>query len=103
MDGRRGTEGADCGDDYTCDTQAPGGYCLYSPRTVSSCTEDAQCPPGTLCSPKPWHAISGVCMRRCQLPADCREGYVCQIVELFAGEENGPKSSAPACWYVREM
>ena len=92
----------DCGEGYTCYTLAPGGYCLPgAPGGPTACAEpDYPCPDGTVCSPLPWHAISGVCMAACSSTSDCRSGYVCRVVELFPGDEDTPTSPEPVCWTV---
>ena len=96
-----------CGPDHHCyeDVPAPGeppgGYCLPgAPTVIKPCRiEDDDCPTGTRCSPIPWSAISGVCMRACQDHTDCREDYECLIVELFPGQEDSPTSAGLVCWY----
>ncbi len=96
---------ADCGPGYDCYTMAPGGYCLPgAPGGPTACREpEVPCPEGTLCSPLPWHAISGVCMAPCERAADCRPGYVCRVVELFPGDAETPSSPGPVCWTVCEV
>ena len=96
------TSFADCGDGYDCNTEAPGGYCLPgAPGGPDSCSlPDYPCPEGTTCSPLPWHAISGVCMKTCSKPEDCRAGYVCGYVELFPGDPTSPMSPDRVCWTV---
>lgn len=96
------TTADDCGEGYDCYTLAPGGYCLPgAPGGPVACRDpEAPCPEGTVCSPLPWHALSGVCMAPCANDGDCRDGYVCRIVELFPGEEGTPASPSPVCWTV---
>lgn len=90
--GRACVADADCGDGLRCQTTAPGGYC------VMDCSSAAVCPEGTACSPVPFSRIAGVCMLACASSADCRPDYVCDIVELFPGDPNAPKSPVPVCW-----
>ena len=100
--GRACAKAADCGDGYDCNLEAPGGYCMPgAPGGPTACREPEQpCPAGSTCSPLPMHAISGVCLRSCAGPTDCRAGYVCSIVELFPGDSTSPRSPAPVCWTV---
>jgi hypothetical protein len=103
--GRACAGDADCGAGYHCYTLAAGGYCLPgAPGGPTACREpEYPCPAGTVCSPIPWHAISGVCMAPCASAADCREGYRCGVVELFPGEPETPRSAEPVCWTVCEL
>lgn len=88
---------ADCANgEFRCLFSAPGGYCSMW------CATDAECPAGTLCAPYPLSRVSGVCMNSCSTSNECRPGYVCEIVELFPGQPNVPKSSAPVCWESQE-
>jgi hypothetical protein len=95
---------ADCGEGYDCYGLAPGGYCLPgSPGGPTACREpEAPCPAGTVCSPLPWHQISGVCLAPCASAADCRDGYRCGILQLFPGDPASPASTEPVCWYACE-
>ena len=97
-------EAADCGPGYDCYTLAPGGDCMAgAPGGPTACREpEAPCPDGTVCSPLPWHAISGVCLAPCATAADCRPGYRCGHVELFPGDVDTPRSAEAACWFVCE-
>jgi hypothetical protein len=85
-----------CAAGYTCWLMPPGGYCLVGPPTA--CWDSTACPAGTTCSPLPMSEISGVCLRTCSGPADCREGYACDFVYLFPGEPDWPHSDVPVCW-----
>jgi hypothetical protein len=90
--GRACMADTECGDGFRCQVTVPGGYC------VVNCSADMPCPEGTVCSPLPYSRISGVCMLPCSTKADCRAEYVCEIVELFPGDPNAPKSPVPVCW-----
>jgi hypothetical protein len=99
--GRACTTTQDCGTGFECNTEAPGGYCMEgAPGGPMACHDpDSPCTaPGSLCSPLPWHQISGVCLKACSTAADCRTGYQCAEVELFPGEANTPHSPGPVCW-----
>src|SRR5580700_588329 len=59
-----------CGDDLTCFTSIPGGYCS------TTCSGSADCPTGGSCATP----ISGeqICIVSCQPASGCgRAGYVC--------------------------
>jgi hypothetical protein len=98
--GRACASAADCGSGYDCNTEVPGGYCLLGAAggPMSCRLPEQACPAGTLCSPLPWHQISGVCLRRCGPSLPCRPGYFCGYVETFPGDPSSPRSTAPACW-----
>lgn len=83
---------SDCGAGNRCQPTVPSGYC------VADCNPDKKCPEGTLCSPLPMSRVSGVCMRACATSAECRAGYKCEVVELFPGDPNTPKSPGTVCW-----
>jgi hypothetical protein len=98
---------AECGDGHIChnvnagSAWVPDGYCMIAGAYggMASCVgDDGTCPAGTLCSPMPWSRIPGVCMRACQDNGDCRTGYACDVVYLFWGEAQSPKSSGKVCW-----
>jgi hypothetical protein len=92
---------AECGDGYDCNPEAPGGYCMQgSPGGPTACHDpDVLCTaPGSVCSPLPWHAISGVCLRACASGDDCRANQICAVVELFPGDPTSPKSPTKVCW-----
>jgi MYXO-CTERM domain-containing protein len=103
--GRACTTPAQCGSGYDCYTLAPGGYCMPgSPGGPAACRDpEAPCSAGTVCSPLPWHAISGVCLQPCATVGDCRGGYACNYVELFPGDPGTPKSPERVCWTVCEI
>ncbi|MCU0665068.1 MAG: hypothetical protein MUC50_22435 [Myxococcota bacterium] len=93
-----------CGTDFSCYTMAPGGYCMPgAPGGPTACREpESPCPTGSVCSPIPWHQISGVCLLPCDSSSDCRPGYVCDFVELFPGDPSTPRSKEKVCWTVCE-
>jgi len=95
------TSAAECGAGYDCNLEAPGGYCMQgSPGGPTACHEpDAPCTaPGSVCSPLPWHQISGVCLRACSSSDECRPNQICAVVELFPGDPTSPKSPTKVCW-----
>jgi hypothetical protein len=100
--GRACASAAQCGPGYDCNTEVPGGYCLPgTPGGPIACREPTQsCPAGTVCSPLPWHQISGVCLRPCSSSSPCRQDYFCGYVEAFPGDPSSGHSSAPVCWTV---
>jgi hypothetical protein len=95
----------ECGAGFDCYTLAPGGYCMPgAPGGPTACREpEYPCPAGTVCSPLPMHAISGVCLRPCSTHGDCREGYRCDYVALFPGDPQSPRSPEKVCWTVCEF
>ena len=92
--GRACEVGDDCGEEFECYLNAPGGYCLLS----RDCMEDAECPSSAVCAPRMLSARPGTCLRICEDAGDCREGYICGYVEMAPGSDDGPVSSAPVCW-----
>ncbi len=96
--GRPCTKPTDCssGGEFQCQLSVPDGYCSMW------CAKDAECPAGSLCAPMPLSRVSGTCMTACSTSNDCRPGYVCEIVELFPGQPNVPKSSGPVCWEPKD-
>jgi len=100
--GRACSVASDCGTGYACSTEAPGGYCLPgSPGGPTACREpETPCPVGTVCSPLPLHAISGVCLRPCEQWTECRPGYVCDFLALFPDDPQSPKSPRKVCWHA---
>jgi hypothetical protein len=98
--GRACANTGDCGSGYECDTEVPGGYCLPgAPGGPTACREpELPCPAGTVCSPVPWHQISGVCMQPCDAASDCRAPLVCGVVFLFPGDSTSPTSGRKVCW-----
>jgi len=91
MVGQACTNDTSCGSDMFCHPGPPGGYCSFY------CATDSECPAGTVCSPVPYSRVTGLCMTTCTTAADCRDGYGCAVLSLFAGP-GGPKSSSPVCW-----
>ena len=98
--------------DRTCDVTSPGGYCTvvgcdydtcpseatcvrFFPvesvnlpcdpdtegDTTSDCTADEICTLSGTCAPR--NAELRFCMRRCDDPSDCRDGYECRDRELM--------------------
>jgi hypothetical protein len=64
-----------------------GGYC------TRSCTDQAQCPGGTVCATDPFNSVAGkMCLDACSAlgtQADCRSGYVCERTEHRMGDPGG--------------
>jgi hypothetical protein len=95
------TSAAECGAGYDCNLEAPGGYCMQgSPGGPMACHDpDMPCTaPGSVCSPLPWHQISGVCLKACASSDECRPNQICAVVELFPGDPTSPKSPTKVCW-----
>lgn len=86
------TTNAECEMGNQCYIPAPGGYCTLF------CTNNDECPAGSVCSPIPLSRVSGACMKTCGGAADCRNGYACAVVYLFPGDVNSPSSKVPVCW-----
>ena len=104
--GRACSTDGECGAGFMCNTEAPGGYCMEgAPGGPTACVEpDHPCTaPGTVCSPLPWHQISGVCLRACATAADCRGTQQCARVELFPGDPSSPASPEPVCWFACQV
>ncbi len=93
---------AECGAGYDCNAEVPGGYCMVGAAGGAMACRDPQipCPADTVCSPLPWHQISGVCLRPCDAASPCREGYFCNYLQAFPGDPSGARSPVPVCWTV---
>ena len=69
--------------DRLCDTSMPGGYC-----TLFNCTQGS-CPSESVCvefHPGADRFARRFCVRGCESPSDCREGYVCVAPKERDGE-----------------
>ena len=68
---------ADCGGQI-CITRsyAPGGYC----SRACTVTDATSCPAGTTCIRDGIARDTAGCFRTCRIQADCRSGYLCQLV-----------------------
>lgn len=86
----------DCGDFYQCLIGPPGGYCVMP--DPNDCFYDTECPDDTVCAPRTISEQAGLCLRTCKDAGDCRDGYVCAVVELFPGDPASPSSSQKVCW-----
>ncbi|MBI5510197.1 MAG: hypothetical protein HY903_15680 [Deltaproteobacteria bacterium] len=97
---------AECGAGFVCWHDRwglawlPEGYCLLGTAYGGPAmfTDAMPCPAGSIWSPIPILQAPGTCLDVCAAPADCREGYLCDVVELFPGEAGSPVSAAPVCW-----
>lgn len=70
----------DCGDQFSCLEEFPGGFCAFD------CQSSSDCPEGSLC-----RALDGgaVCVPSCGSDLDCRNGYVCNQVSGSDGATYG--------------
>jgi hypothetical protein len=70
---------ADCGSGQTClqapdDPEFTGGYCV---RFGCDLGTGGGCPSGSSCVPRGAGAGTGVCLKSCAGPSDCRSSYHC--------------------------
>jgi hypothetical protein len=70
----------DCGNEFSCLDEFPGGFCALD------CQSSSDCPVGSLC-----RALDGgaVCVPSCDSDLDCRNGYVCNQVSGSDGATYG--------------
>lgn len=74
----------------------PGGYCTTACRSDAVCGAGAGCPMASVAVLLP--ALSS-CLKRCEVAADCRDGYSCAEVPALALPGFGgaaPAASGPA-------